>query len=106
MNPDGLWTFRYVLGGQKFSMIGTFHGSRLTGGNSWYYYSGTFEMIDGTLMSTIQGTHYSGETDPALGGLKQFTLEMRAKLGDNVMQGTATIVGLPLEVPFTAKKVA
>lgn len=106
MNTDGLWAFNYYIGNEQFAMLGTFNGTKITGGNSCYYYIGDCEVIGDTLKATIKGTHYFGALDPTIGGLKEFTMQIQAKQNGKMMQGTAQLAGLPIEVAFTATKVA
>lgn len=104
MTAEGLWTITYRMGPQAFSMVATITGNKITGGNNCYYYNGDIAVDGDSLTACITGHHYFGQVDPAIGGLKEFTLKMNAKLGAGMMQGTAKVANIPVEIAFTGEK--
>lgn len=104
MNVNGLWTLNVMVNGRDTSLVATIDNGKLTGGNTWYYYIGDVKLEGDTLTGELTGQHYFDVPDPLLGGMKTIPLQIKAKVGDGVMQGTAKIKGLPMELGFTAKK--
>jgi hypothetical protein len=104
MNVNGLWTLNVMVNGRATTLVATIDNGKLTGGNTWYYYIGEVKLEGDTITGTVTGQHYFDQPDPLLGGMKTIPLQIKAKVGDGVMQGTAKIQGLPMELGFTAKK--
>ena len=104
LNANGFWTLNVMVNGRATSLVVTIDNEKITGGNSWYYYIGNVKQEGDTLVGELTGQHYFDVPDPLLSGMKTIPLQIKAKVGDGVMQGTAKIQGFPMELGFTGKK--
>ena len=103
---NGLWTINFRVPGRPSSMVLTFNGNQVTGGNSEYYYVGTILMEGADLKGEVTGIHYFGTPDPVFGGAKTIPLQFSAKIANDTLQGTASVASMPTPIPFIGHKVA
>lgn len=67
---EALWSVVFIAPGQQNVNAGVviFETGRLFGGDSWYYYTGTYEEKNGKLTAKLKSTHYAGPvSSPSMG---------------------------------------
>jgi hypothetical protein len=67
---EALWSVMFIAPGQQNINAGViiFETGRLFGGDSWYYYTGTYEGKNGILTAKLKSTHYAGPMgSPSMG---------------------------------------
>ena len=75
---EALWSIVFFspgnLGGN--AAVVALETGRIFGGDSWYYYTGTYETKTGKLTARVKTTHYAGPASSALmGSLEQGNIE-------------------------------
>jgi hypothetical protein len=101
---EALWSVVFLTPNSTRLNAGVvvFETNRIFGGDSWYYYSGTYEGKDGKLSARIKSTHYFGDLgSPAIGtrpqGIIQFVETGRGndRDGRRVIRVEGTVVDPP-----------
>lgn len=70
-------------------------GSRISGGDSMYRYSGTLVEYGDTIRAQIAVRHYAGPPSSIFGPLKSFTLDLRGGVRSGVGRLQGHVVGRP-----------
>jgi len=101
---EALWSVEFVAPGQNNINAGVviFESSKLFGGDSWYYYTGSCKGEDGKLTAQLKSTHYAGPVgSPSMGnrpeGMYLFKEIRRGE--DQNGNRTIDIEGSVVEVP-------
>ncbi|SNS03323.1 hypothetical protein SAMN04488503_2458 [Humidesulfovibrio mexicanus] len=103
---DGLWTINSNVFGRPSAMVLTFNGGKVTGGNTEYYYVGTYQPNGDSLAGQMTATHYFSTPDPLFSGAKVIPIQFNAKVVNGVLQGTAKAANAPTPITFIGHKVA
>jgi hypothetical protein len=108
---EALWSVVFLTPNSTRLNAGVvvFETNRIFGGDSWYYYTGTYQGKGGKLTAKIRSTHYFGEIgSPAIGTLPQGIIEFvevsRGK--DSAGRRTIRIEGTVVDPPTALKVVA
>jgi hypothetical protein len=101
---EALWSAVFFAPGQANINAGVviFESNRLFGGDSWYYYTGTYKGDHGKLTATLKSTHYAGPLgSPSMGLRPEGTYEIE-EIGrgrDDGGNRTIDFQGTVVEVP-------
>jgi len=92
---EGLWIVQYVgLQGSGGGAVVLVKGKAL-GGDTGYTYIGTYAVENNVLTAKIRVANFLPEIPNVLGIKGDFDLELKAPMGDKVIQGTMSLVGQP-----------
>lgn len=87
-----------------------FETDRIFGGDSWYYYTGTFEAKNGKLTARLKSTHYAGPIgSPSLGGRPEGVYEFEVvgsgkdNEGRRTLRAHGRVIDPALNVPVFAE---
>ena len=84
----------------------TVHGTRISGGDSMYRYSGTFTEAGEMVRARIAVRHYAGTPSSVFGPLKAFNLDLRGAIRNGAGRLDGVVVGQPhLRIAITLKLV-
>lgn len=89
MSIEALWTaqFQTAKGWDNGGVV-VLETGRVYGGDSQYYYLGTYKMAGEEIEATLSVTHYFGEVSTAWAtSEKKFTVALRGKRENNVIAG-------------------
>lgn len=92
---EALWTVEFVsnAGGYGGGAV-VFETNRLFGGDSQYYYLGTYNISNGRVNAELDVIHFAGEPESIFDSAKHFSLNVEGELG-NPMDLTGHVVGSP-----------
>jgi hypothetical protein len=90
---EGLWIVQYVgLQGDDAGVVVFVNGKILGGDNGWAYV-GEYATRNNMLMARVHVSNFQPGIASVLGIEGDFDLEITAPLGDDVIQGAASLVG-------------
>jgi hypothetical protein len=92
---EGLWAVQYVGLEGHGGGVAVFANGKVLGGDTGYTYVGTFTVQDRTLMARVRVSNFLPGVPNVLGIQGDFDLEISAPVTDNLIQGTAVLVGRP-----------
>src|SRR5688572_14202113 len=93
---EALWSVEFVSNTQNFGAgVAVFETGRIFGGDSQYYYIGSYRVKDGLLHADLEINHYAGSPSSVFGPAKQFNLKLSGKPADPVMQVSGHVVQHP-----------
>src|SRR6266436_4982225 len=101
---EALWSVEFLTPGQNNINAGIviLETNRVFGGDSWYYYTGTYQGEDGKLAAQLKSTHYAGPVgSPSMSNRREGTYLFR-EIGrgqDQNGSGTIDVEGSIIEVP-------
>jgi hypothetical protein len=87
---EALWTVEFIVaGGMVNGGVIALDGGRLFGGDSQYYYIGTYDAHGGILRGKARIVHYHGPRSTAWGTDEpEFAVELQAKRhGEAILRG-------------------
>jgi hypothetical protein len=101
---EALWSVEFVAPGQNNINAGVviFETNRLFGGDSWYYYKGTYAGENEKLTAQLKSTHYAGPLgSPSMGNRPEGTYLFKEIRHGQDQNGNRTIdiEGTVVEVP-------
>lgn len=74
---EALWSAEFLSNQDIFgSGVVIFETGRIFGGDAQYYYTGTYEIKNGTLEGKVDVVHFSGEPWSVFGTLSKFSLNL------------------------------
>ena len=74
---EALWSVEFVSNVNDFGAgVVVLETSRVLGGDSQYYYVGTFKLEGKTMHASIQVTHFAGPASSVFGPQRQFNLQL------------------------------
>jgi hypothetical protein len=104
---EALWTVEFeVAGGWENGGVLVFETGRIFGGDSQYYYLGTFFASEGSVTAELRVTHYHGPPQTAWGdAARDFQVTAQGRWqGDDTIVGTMTRAGHPRPLNFRLRK--
>ena len=89
MSVQGLWTVDFQIArGGRFSGVIVLQGNKVFGGDSQYYYVGTYKESGGEVEAEAQCTHYAGAVSTAFGTNENtYSLKMQGKHSGDLVTG-------------------
>ena len=89
MSVQGLWTVDFQIArGLRFSGVIVLQGNKVLGGDSQYYYTGTYREKGDNVEAEVQCTHYAGDVSTAFGTReKSYSLKLEGKHSANAVTG-------------------
>ena len=99
---EGLWIVQYEGTQGEGAGVVVFVQGRALGGDFGYTYEGNYVIQDGWIAASIHVANFLPNIPSVLGYVGDFDLEFKARLGDQVIQGTMTLVGQP-EISIVVK---
>jgi len=93
---EALWSDEFLSNVEGFGAgVVVLESGRIFGGDSQYFYTGTYEVNSGTLSGEINVTHYFGPANSIFGPDQNFTLRVSGKIEAPIMQGRGFRVDNP-----------
>ena len=93
---EGLWSIEFI---SNLNVIGTgvvvFESERLFGGDSGYFYVGSYSSIQGVVTGEAEVTHYAGPSNSIFGNVHQFRVQLSGKVTRPTMELSGSVVGMP-----------
>ncbi len=101
---EGLWTIEFVSNVETYGAgVVVFESGRILGGDSSYYYIGTFRVKNKIVEAEVEGTHYAGEAHSIFGFRHKFKLKLSGKPQVPLMKLKAHFVDNPLMGDLSAQ---
>lgn len=93
---EALWSVEFVSNVQSFGAgVAVLETGRVFGGDSQYYYLGSFKVVNGVLHADLEVTHYFGPPSSIFGPLKKFDLKVSGEPRSPVMDLRGNLVQDP-----------
>jgi hypothetical protein len=92
---EGLWIVQYEGLQGNGAGVAVFVNGRVLGGDTGYTYEGAYTVQDNMVTARIHVGNFLPNIPNVLGVRGDFDLQIRAPLGDDVIQGTMSLVGHP-----------
>jgi len=84
---EALWSVEFVSNLQSFGAgVAVFETGRVFGGDSQYYYLGTFRVANGVAQANIKVNHCFGLPSSIFGPMKKFNLKLTGQPNTPVME--------------------
>jgi hypothetical protein len=95
---DGLWTMEFMVAPNRYgSGVVVLKDGRILGGDSGYYYNGTYELIGTTLNATANIIKYNQNSISVFGNIGLIQLNFSCQIEEDYQfSGIANIVGNPM----------
>lgn len=89
MSLQGLWTIDFEIAGRgRFSGVVVLQGNKVLGGDSQYFYDGTYKETGDDVEAEALCTHYAGAVSTAFGTSEQtYSLKLEGKHSGNAITG-------------------
>ncbi len=102
---EALWSVEFVSNVQGAGAgVAVLESSKVLGGDSQYFYVGSFRVEAGTVHAKVKVTHYAGPSNSIFGPLSESTLELTGKpardqfeLVGRVVENPNLLIGLRLK---------
>ncbi len=96
---EGLWSvaFRSSAGRESFGVV-VFQSGRVMGGDSAFYWFGTYVVEGDSIRASIEATNFSGLTETVFGfSAQKFSLEISGEIprSGGIMRAKGKVVGYP-----------
>ena len=89
---EALWSVEFVSNLNIFgSGVVVFETGRIFGGDAQYYYTGKYEVKNGSINGELDVVNYSGEPWSVFGTLKQFSLSLSGQPKDSTFDIEGTL---------------
>ena len=103
---NGLWTVEFS---SALNIVGkgvlVLSGGRLFGGDSGYYYSGSFEVDGSTVSGTIDATRFDINSVSVFGDIGDFSLSFEGTVSKAAIDGWAKLKDEPsVKIRFLCNK--
>lgn len=97
MSVEALWTAQFeVAGGWVNGGVVVLETGRIFGGDSQFYYLGTYNLAGSTVTGQVRSRHYHGERNTAWGDNADIVdLTVQGALTGDVITGQVTRLGFP-----------
>jgi hypothetical protein len=95
MHVDGLWTVSFSTARGEGAGVLTIGNGKLSGGDSNYFYSGSYEESGGRITGSLRVQHYFGGLTNVFGPIRDVQLQFTAAAGQDLIMGEAIPVGVP-----------
>jgi hypothetical protein len=92
---EGLWIVQYVGLQGHGGGVAVFVNGKVLGGDTGYTYVGAYTVQDNMLAARVRVSNFLPDVPNVLGLQGDFDLAIAAPAAENVMQGTASLVGRP-----------
>lgn len=93
---EALWSVEFIsTQGDMGAGVIVLETRRIFGGDSRYFYVGSYEVKNQELEAEIEVTHYSGEPYSIFGPEKNFRIKITGEIGKDVMMGQGHRVDNP-----------
>lgn len=89
---EALWSLEFVAAnGNDGGGVVIFESGRIFGGDSSYYYVGSYEISGSKLTANVVVNHYFGDVNNVFGPYKKVTLELAGQVEQDqfIVQGVA-----------------
>ena len=84
---EGLWSVEFSSNTGDFGAgIVVFETNRVFGGDSQYYYLGTYVVQNGIIEGSVKVTHFANEPYSIFGEEKEFYLSIKGKISNQVFE--------------------
>ena len=101
---EALWTVEFGSSMESYGAgVLVFETGRIFGGDSSYYYLGTFLVKNEIVEAEVEGTHYSGQAHSIFGFRHKFKLKLSGKPQVPLMELKAHFVDNPLVGELSAR---
>jgi len=81
---EALWSVEFISNTQHYGAgVIVLESSRAFGGDSNYFYIGSYELVHDILKAEAKVTHYFGPPNSVFGPLKEFTLKLEGKVAEH-----------------------
>lgn len=101
---EGLWQMTMDTVQEYGSGVLVFSSGRILGGDAGYYYTGHYRQEDGTLVVTLQGSHYPHQRPAA--HVQEFSLEVEGPMDASNMSLTGSVLEMPSRVSMQLTRLA
>ncbi len=95
MSIDGFWTAKFTSEQISGSGVVVFVNGKVFGGETGFYYLGTYDADDRVLKARIVVRNFDPNMPSGFGIPGDYKIEVSAMLQGEVMAGTAVVTGFP-----------
>ena len=84
---EALWSVEFVSNMQSFGAgVAVLETGRIFGGDSTYFYVGSYDLVNGMVHAEVTVTHYAGERNSIFGPHDKFSIVATGKPETNVFK--------------------
>jgi T3SS negative regulator,GrlR len=94
---EGLWIVQYEGLQGNGAGVAVFVNGRVLGGDMGYTYEGTYRVQDNAPIANVHVSNFLPAIPSVLGYVGDFDLQIRAPLGDDVIEGTMSVHCCPVK---------
>ena len=93
---EALWTFEFISNENVFGTgVVVLESGRIFGGDSQYYFIGSYAVDRGQITAEIESTHYGGAPYSLFGPARHLNLSLSGQLGNPVIELRGKLVEAP-----------
>lgn len=90
---EALWSVEFVSNTQSWGAgVVVFETGKIFGGDSTYFYVGSYDVVADTIHATVTVSHYAGEPNSIFGQLKKLSIVATGKPEQNVFTIQGNVV--------------
>jgi hypothetical protein len=86
---DGLWTAKFATSQGSGSGVVTLSEGRITGGDTNYYYVGTYAAQGSSITASLRVIHFVGPLNNVFGPIRELVLSISGSIGGRLVMATA-----------------
>lgn len=93
---EALWSVEFIASTQRFGAgVIVLESSRAFGGDSTYFYIGSYELDRDIIKAQVKVTHYFGPQNSVFGARKEYTLNLEGKIAERTFDLKGHLVEQP-----------
>jgi len=90
---EGFWIVQYEGVAGNGGGVVVFMRGRVLGGDTGYVYTGTYKVETNTVLADVKVRNFLPQVNSVLGFAGDFELRIAGKVTDQIINGTASLVG-------------
>jgi len=103
---NGLWIIEFISTMNRFGAgVLVLNNGRLLGGDNGYYYSGNYDVKDGSIRGTVAIIRFNKNVISVFGDVDQFSLTFVGQIKTDSVEAVASFDNMPdLKIRIICKK--
>ena len=93
---EAIWSIYFMKGPDTYGAgVAVFETQRIFGGDSNYYYVGSYAVQGSIVTGTVNVRHYTGDLNNVFGPLKELEIDFEVEKRGDEMNGAGVAKGIP-----------